>query len=925
MKKLRESGLLKFVAGIMLGLGLIAGIVSGILTVGAISEDYYGTGGKERLKESIIEEIAWFYNNHAIEYCAQKINSQYNDKYEWDERFYENLFSEDNTNYMFSITTPEGKELLSNYYVDDVQYKGQIETNISVGQKEEVISCQINVTDIVRPVSFDELPESAKEMYEGEEWYYYSIPDSELFQYQGKPIRDLDDSQPDSTSVTIEMFNETEVTADTVEMQDGTEVTADDAGNVVTDSMIPTTAVVTTEVTVSSTTEIAQEEIIGVESSLEPAGISNGLEIYKDSEGMYYYVDEYGVLQNLISEEYYTDGELAAKETMEQYEAEENKNRTIYAYHCPIDLDDVYVYENGNDVCVSIGGAVEYRLADNPKYQFVYDNLMTKTKDYDYAYRSYWDYDTSTGIYTENYDCGNYQDIILNYYVKSELTAYDHFAMSYRLKYMTQIYDAALPIFVVCCVIILITFAYLVWAAGHKKSVEGIAVSGFDKIPYDVILAVYGIAALFGLFLIAENGYSLRSMMVLSIPLCIVVMLFPVLLNTTAIRFKIGSVLKNTVTVKVLKWIWKCVKKLFGQCKSIFGYLRENMNIVWKWVLGFVALGIFEFFLCMAFSHMESVVMLLIVDFLIIGTVLVIAGINMNKLKEGAKKIAAGNVGYKLDTDHMLWEFKKHGETLNSINDGIAVAVNERLKSERMQTELITNVTHDIKTPLTSIISYVDLLSKEELNNEKADEYVEVLSRQSERLKKLIEDLIEASKATTGNLKVELSDVDVKVLLEQSLGEFSDKLEAKGLKPVVNFHTDDTVVRADGKHLWRVFDNLINNISKYAQENTRVYVDVERVVTDESIDGMTLVEIVNNSYAGSSEEVLKVSFKNISREELNISGEELMERFVRGDKSRNAEGNGLGLSIARSLMKLQDGDLEIIVDGDLFKVVLILK
>lgn len=873
MKKLRESGLLKFIAGITLGLGLIAGIVSGIFAVGAVSEDYYGTGGKERLKESIIENIAWFYNDHAIRCCEEKLQSESGDgDYEWDEKFYEDLFSEENTNYMFSITTPEGKELLSNYYVDDVQYKGQIETNISVEQEQKVISCQINVTDIVRPVEYADLPDYAKEQYEEGMWYYYSAPNSPNtvnYFYDGNVVGYVDDSQPDSTSVTVEMPDATEVTTATAE-----------------------------------TTVSGIEQVGG----------------YDEDNGNYYYITDEGeedVELNVIKEEY--------SAVSSGYEGETNENRVIYAYGHPIDINNVYVYQNGDDVYLSIDNTIDYRLADDPKYQFVYDGLMTKTKDYDYVYRANWDYDTSTGTYTETYDCGNYQDIILTYYVKSELSAYDHFAMSYRLKYMAQIYDAALPVFVVCCVIILITFVYLVWAAGRKKNVEGIAVSGFDKLPYDVVLAVYGIAALFGLFLIAENGYSLRSMLVLSIPLCIVVMLFPVLLNTTAIRFKIGYVLKNTVTVKVLKWIWKCVKKLFGQCKSLFGYLRENMNIVWKWVLGFVALGIFEFFLCMAYSDMGTVVMLMMLDFLIIGTVLVIAAINMNKLKEGAKKIAAGNVGYKLDTDHMLWEFKKHGETLNSINDGISVAVNERLKSEHMQTELITNVTHDIKTPLTSIISYVDLLSKEELNNEKADEYVEVLSRQSERLKKLIEDLIEASKATTGNLKVEFSDVDVKVLLEQSLGEFSDKLLAKGLKPVVNFHTDDTVVRADGKHLWRVFDNLINNISKYAQDNTRVYVDVERVTTDETIDGMTLDDIVKNSYAGNSADVLKVSFKNISKEELNISGEELMERFVRGDKSRNTEGNGLGLSIAKSLMKLQDGDLEIIVDGDLFKVVLILK
>lgn len=889
MKKLKENGLLKFVAGVLLGLGLIAGIVSGILTVGAISEDYYGTGGKDRLKESIIREIAWFYNDHAMHYVEHKLNAEnYGDDYEWDEKFYEDLFSEENTNYMFSITTPEGKELLSNYYVDDVQYKGQMETNVSVGQEEEILSCQINVTDIVRPVEYADLPAYAKEQYEEDVWYYYSVPNTVNYYYDGNVVGYVDDSQPDSTSVTVDMSDVTEVTA-------------------------------------SPTTELITEEIIDVENPVATEDISSTTEIYTDSDGVPYYIDENGMLLPLIKEEYHTEGELAVKEAMEQYEAEENNNRIIYAYSHPLNLDNVYVYENGNDVYVNIDNSIEYRLADNRKYQYVYENLMEKAKDYDYAYKSNWDYDTVTGTYTEEYDCGYYQDIVLTYYVKSELSAYDHFAMSYRLKYMTQIFDAALPVFVVSCIIVFITFVYLIWAAGHKKNVEGIAVNSFDKIPYDIVLAVYGIAGIFGLYLIAENGYSLRSTLVLSIPLCIVVMLFPILLTTTAVRFKVGIVLKNTVIARVLKWIWKTTKKLWGQIKSVCKYFRENIKLIWKWVVGFIALGIFEFLLCMAFYDTEFVLMVLIIDFLVIGAVLVIAAINMNKLKEGAKKIASGNVGYKLDTDHMLWEFKNHGETLNSINDGISVAVNERLKSEHMQTELITNVTHDIKTPLTSIISYVDLLSKEELNNEKADEYVEVLSRQSERLKKLIEDLIEASKATTGNLKVEFSDVDVKVLLEQSLGEFSDKLEVKGLKPIVNFHTDDTVVRADGKHLWRVFDNLINNISKYAQENTRVYVDVERVVTDETIEGMTLDEIVKNSYVGSSDEVLKVSFKNISREELNISGEELMERFVRGDKSRNTEGNGLGLSIARSLMKIQNGDLQIIVDGDLFKVVLILK
>lgn len=885
MSKIRESGLLKFLAGLFLGIGIIAGIVSGIFAVGAISEDYYGSGGEERVKERIIEQIAWFYNQEAIHYYQDRATSEKDNAYQWAQDYYEDLFAEENTNYMFSITSMEkgreGKELLANYHVDDVQYKGEIETSVDIVESQETISCKLEVSDIIRPVSREDAPQSKREGYEDDQWWFYSLPSGAYQNYDYGYVAYVDDSAPDSTSVSIELPDESE------------------------------TDVVTEVTTAFATTEVAAE----------PDEIIELGDYDEDDDINYYYIDETG--EELDGELAIIKEEYSALSDTEQEPLDE-EGRIIYAYSYPLDLNNVYIYDNGDGVYMNIDNVIEYNLTENSEYQFVYNNFVEKTKDKDFVYKLNCEYDVNTGTYTETYEVGNVEQILLTYYVKSNLTAYDHFAQSYRLKYLTEIFDAALPVFVISCIVVLVTFAYLIWAAGHKKAVEGVYVSGFDKIPYDIILAVYGLGVLFGLYLVADNGYSLRSVIALSIPICIIIMLFPVLLNTTAVRFKVGSVLKNTLIFRTFKWIWRGVKKLLGKSKSICRYLRENVKIYWKWILGFVALGLVEFFLCMGFWSTGFTLLVLIIDFLIVGTVLVIAAINMHKLKEGAKKIASGNVGYMLDTDHMLWEFKKHGETLNSINDGIQVAVNERLKSEHMQTELITNVTHDIKTPLTSIISYVDLLSKEELNNDKAKEYVEVLSRQSERLKKLIEDLIEASKATTGNLQVEFADVDVKVLLEQSLGEFSDKLETQGLKPIVKFHTEDTVVRADGKHLWRVFDNLINNISKYAQDNTRVYIDVERIIDDEAIEGMSLDEIVKNNYNGKITEKLKVSFKNISREELNISGEELMERFVRGDKSRNTEGNGLGLSIARSLMKLQNGDLQIVVDGDLFKVEILL-
>jgi len=247
----------------------------------------------------------------------------------------------------------------------------------------------------------------------------------------------------------------------------------------------------------------------------------------------------------------------------------------------------------------------------------------------------------------------------------------------------------------------------------------------------------------------------------------------------------------------------------------------------------------------------------------------------------------------------MFGDFKEFGETLNGISEGMGRAVEDKLKSERFKTELITNVSHDIKTPLTSIINYVDLIKKEKPENESVKQYVDVLDRQSSRLKKLIEDLIEASKASTGNLKVTLVPCDLNVLLTQIIGEYEDSMRARALELVVDCPDHATMISADSRHLWRVIDNLINNIRKYAMEGTRVYI--------------TLTADETKAY---------IIFKNISKSPLNITSDELMERFTRGDSSRNTEGSGLGLSIAKSLTEIQNGIFSLDIDGDLFKATL---
>ena len=278
---------------------------------------------------------------------------------------------------------------------------------------------------------------------------------------------------------------------------------------------------------------------------------------------------------------------------------------------------------------------------------------------------------------------------------------------------------------------------------------------------------------------------------------------------------------------------------------------------------------------------------------------LVIVLFHMKQLHEGSKRIASGDLSNPVDTSKMFWKFKEHGENINKVGDGIQRAVQERMKSEHFKTELITNVSHDIKTPLTSIINYVDLIKKEDVQDEKVQVYVDVLDRQSARLKKLIEDLMEASKASTGNLAVNLEECDIEVLLTQVIGEFEERLEKNQLEVVIDKPDHPVKMMADGRHMWRVLDNLLNNACKYSLPGSRVYVSLQQ---------------------NASEAV--ITFKNISKTALNIPSEELMERFVRGDSSRNTEGSGLGLSIAQSLTELMRGNMKLEIDGDLFKVTL---
>ena len=477
----------------------------------------------------------------------------------------------------------------------------------------------------------------------------------------------------------------------------------------------------------------------------------------------------------------------------------------------------------------------------------------------------------------------------------------------------TKFYIAA----AVSSILAFVLFIILLRIAGHNGKSDNVVISKFDKFPVDILIAVYGglTFLLFGGCVTLygsmadwwQSGYGevLFEFVPFLIGVCIFAILLDfsllaILLMTISVRFKTSTFIKSTFIYKLLALIWKILKLVWKGFVTFIKYnwkLLRKIPLVWKTVVATVVIMAIEF-LILLYDYGEIwFVAFLLNCVLCVGIIFV--AILLKDVKKGTEEIANGNVYNKINTKHLFLDLKDHAENINNISDGIQKAVAEQMKSERFKTELITNVSHDIKTPLTSIINYVDLLEKEEINNETAKEYIDVLSRQSSRLKKLIDDLMEASKVSTGNINVNLMKFELGILLSQALGEYEERFEKNNLQVVLNKTDEMLFVMADNRHMWRVFDNVLNNIAKYAQSGTRVYVDAKR----------------NGQFA-------EISFRNISKDPLNISGDELMERFVRGDSSRNTEGSGLGLSIAKSLTEVQKGNLEIQIDGDLFKVLL---
>lgn len=511
----------------------------------------------------------------------------------------------------------------------------------------------------------------------------------------------------------------------------------------------------------------------------------------------------------------------------------------------------------------------------------------------------------------------------LEYGITDALTVEDEFyTIAHTYEAVPVDTEAAVYLTAALAGAFLLLTVFLMCCAGRRRGAESFVPNWSDKIPYDLFFCILvgGLCLFVALCLEIIFRNDLFSVTgtpsELALFLCGVLTAASVLLAewlfmSTATRVKCHTLLKNTLTWKLCAWVWKCCTWVWGACRDLCrsavraaGEVVANLPLTGR-VIGFgagyllinalLASGLFR-------SYSSGGYLLLLCLFNGFALYAVCRWtVQWNQLREGTTAIVGGHPDTHIDTASMKYfpDLRAHADALNDLGTAINTAVEERLKSERMKAELITNVSHDLKPPLTSIINYVDLLKKEHIEGEKAQEYLAVLDRKSQRLKKLTEDLVEASKASSGALTVNPERLGMVQLVTQAIGEYSERLSAAGLTLVTDLPKEELYVYADGRHLWRILDNLLGNCAKYALRGTRVYLSLTQW------DGSVLLSV-----------------KNISASQLNIPAEELMERFVRGDESRTDGGSGLGLSIARSLTELQGGTFRLSVDGDLFKATL---
>lgn len=475
---------------------------------------------------------------------------------------------------------------------------------------------------------------------------------------------------------------------------------------------------------------------------------------------------------------------------------------------------------------------------------------------------------------------------------------------------MSRQLDHDLTVFLLLLSAVALALASILWTAGHKQGAEGIVLTWQDKIFFDLYAAAaiaLGIFLAAVLFTLGEslwyhslyqnaaqsgNTQSYETLLLSGIGLtaALAAGTLALLLRTFAVRLKAGRLAQTTLLCRVVTWTVRTVRNFV-----------RFLPFTWKILLGFFTYFLLNQALFTQGRYNGGYQFLWAGLNIAVFLFLSWWAMSYHRLRQGTKTIARGDMEHQIDTRRMPYDLRLQAEDLNNISAGLSAAVEQRIQSERFKAELITNVSHDLKTPLTSIINYVDLLKKQDIQDLKALEYLEVLDRKSQRLKKLTEDLVEASKASTGVLSVNREQLGFGQLVGQALGEYEERFRQAELTAVTDLPSQELYILADGRHLWRVIDNLLGNCCKYAMPGTRVYLSV--FLREDS--------------------TACFSIKNISKNALNIPPEQLMERFVRGDASRTSEGSGLGLSIARSLTELQGGSFSLDIDADLFKALVV--
>ncbi len=541
-------------------------------------------------------------------------------------------------------------------------------------------------------------------------------------------------------------------------------------------------------------------------------------------------------------------------------------------------------------------------IKDNMKHQEIYwncvnhkieTNLTYINEDnikYNYHYRnsSYGSNDSQ-----KNKEFGDY-DIYSSYQEDKTLQATNFLFNKNMYDFMLQ--HNQLPIF--SCLIsvmgLIVIAIYLFWAIGYQKGEKGISLNSIDKIPYEIICIIsFNVLAV--AITILVNVFDIYTYYIVAIFYMIAYLIGYLACAiwgiTTIKRVKAKIFWKSFLSYKVVKWSYHKIKKFISEVEQKTSSSKKVFWYYWGFVVISVVLA----------TMIGTGISLILLGGFWLWVFYRLRRYNRQQweIKEALQKIYEGKTDIYLDKEEMEGILKEMTVYINDIAGGFSNAIEESLQSERLKTELITNVSHDIKTPLTSIINYVDLLKKENIQDKKVKEYIEILDKKSQRLKKLTEDLVEASKVSSGNVKLNIEEINLKELIHQSIGEFKDRLEKKGLQVEVSMPQEEVKIKADNRYMYRVIENLFSNITKYALDNSRVYIDIRK-----------------------EKGRIEASMKNISKDKLNISSDELMQRFVRGDKSRYTEGSGLGLSIAKSLIELQGGEFTIHIDGDLFKVVM---